>query len=203
MSELQGTGNNQKFDDRVDINAEISSLEALVLMGRSFRLLRDVKMLFAVKFLLGTIAIFPILLVPWLGKIIIDQVLLQKPFGETEVAFPPFMDPLLAIYAPMAPIEIMGSIVLLLAVLITLFGVIGGGAGVRMNFTQGQDNATQSEAALSSGGSTAGGLLGISEMMITIKLTQNIANRLRTQLLERLTRLSMQTLDDHRIGDSI
>ena len=72
-----------------------------------------------------------------------------------------------------------------------------------MNFTQGQDNATQSEAALSSGGSTAGGLLGISEMMITIKLTQNIANRLRTQLLERLTRLSMQTLDDHRIGDSI
>ena len=145
MNELERAGSNQRFDDRVDINTEISSLEALVLMGRCFRLLRDVKVLFAVKFLMGTIAIFPILLVPWLGKIIIDQVLLQKPFGETEVTFPPFMDPLLAIYAPMQPMEIMGSIVILLAVLITLFGVIGGGTGVRMNFTQGQDNATQSE----------------------------------------------------------
>ncbi len=203
MNELKRAGSNQRFDDRVDINTEISSLEALVLMGRCFRLLRDVKVLFAVKFLLGTIAIFPILLVPWLGKIIIDQVLLQKPFGETEVTFPPFMDPLLAIYAPMGPMEIMGSIVILLAVLITLFGVIGGGTGVRMNFTQGQDNATQSEAALSGGGSAAGGVLGISEMMVTIRLSQNIANRLRTCLFKQLTRLSMQTLDDHRIGDSI
>lgn len=203
MNERASADSNQRFDDRVDINTEISSLEALVLMGRSFRLLRDVKILFAVKFLLGTIAIFPILLVPWLGKIIIDQVLLQKPFGETEVTFPPFMDPLLAIYAPMGPMEIMGSIVVLLAVLITLFGVIGGGTGVRMNFTQGQDNATQSEAALSGGGSTAGGLLGITEMMVSIRLSQNIANRLRTCLFKQLTRLSMQTLDDHRIGDSI
>lgn len=203
MSELQPARSDQQFDDRVDIDVEISSAEALVLMGRSFKLLRDVKALFAAKFLMGTIAIFPILLVPWLGKIIIDQVLLQKPFGETEVAFPPFMDPLLAIYAPMTPGEIMGSIVVLLAVLIALFGVIGGGAGIRMGFTQGQDNATQSEAALSAGDSKAGGLLGISEMMVTIRLTQKIANQLRTRLFEKLTRLPMQTLDDHRIGDSV
>ena len=80
MNELKRAGSNQRFDDRVDINTEISSLEALVLMGRCFRLLRDVKVLFAVKFLLGTIAIFPILLVPWLGKIIIDQIKKKKPY---------------------------------------------------------------------------------------------------------------------------
>ena len=45
MNELERAGSNQRFDDRVDINTEISSLEALVLMGRCFRLLRDVKVL--------------------------------------------------------------------------------------------------------------------------------------------------------------
>ena len=76
MNELERAGSNQRFDDRVDINTEISSLEALVLMGRCYRLLRDVKVLFAVKFLLGTIAIFPILLT------------LRRPDQIGKIAFP-------------------------------------------------------------------------------------------------------------------
>ena len=34
-------------------------------------------------------------------------------------------------------------------------------------------------------------------------MTQRLANELRIQLMERLTRLEMTTLDDQRIGDSI
>jgi ABC-type multidrug transport system fused ATPase/permease subunit len=204
MSEaLSNNADKPLYDDRIDTDVEISSAESVTLMLRSFRLLEDVKHLFAAKFLMSLLSIFPVLLVPWIGKIIIDQVILQRPFGETNIAFPPFMEPLIALYTPMAPLEIMGSIVMLYVLLIGLFGVRGGGTQTGMVQTQGQDDATQSEAALSEGGSSAGGALGLAELMVSVRLTQRIANRLRTRLFEKLTRLPMLTLDDHRIGDSV
>ena len=51
--------------------------------------------------------------------------------------------------------------------------------------------------------SRSGGIWGVIETMINIRLTQRIANRLRTQLFDRLTRLPMLTLDEQRIGDSV
>jgi ABC-type multidrug transport system fused ATPase/permease subunit len=191
------------YDDRVDTETDISSAEALVLMGRSFRLLNTVRGLFFTKLILALLAVSPVLLVPWFGKIIVDQVLLQKSFGETEVLFPPFMDPFISLFSTMSPMEIMGAIVITYVVLIGLFGVRGGGTTVALTFNQGQDNATQSEAALSAGSSSAGGLLGLTEMLVTVRLTQSIANQLRTRLFDKLTRLPMLTLDDHRIGDSV
>ena len=81
------------FDDRVDTSTDISSLASLKLLGRSLNLLKDVKLLFAGKFVFAAVSMFPALVIPWVAKIIIDQVLLQKPFGTTDVRFPPFMDP--------------------------------------------------------------------------------------------------------------
>ncbi|MDK1021063.1 MAG: ABC transporter transmembrane domain-containing protein, partial [Candidatus Hydrogenedentes bacterium] len=53
------------------------------------------------------------------------------------------------------------------------------------------------------GGSEAGGLLGALNTLIHIRLNQRLANGFRTRLFERLARLPMKTLDDHRIGDSV
>ena len=68
---------------------------------------------------------------------------------------------------------------------------------------QGFDAATQSEQALSAGGSSANGIWGLIELLLTIRMTQRLANNLRSALMGRLSRLEMTTLDDQRIGDSI
>lgn len=205
MSEVEiATANPDKmmFDDRVDTTTDISSLAALRLLGRSLELLKDVKLLFAGKFVFAAVSMLPTLVIPWVAKIVIDQVLLQKPFGTTDVRFPPFMNPFIDFVGDMSPMEIMATIVIMYGLLLVLFGTRGPG-GTYVYLPQGQDSATQSEVALSQGNSTAGGIWGLSEMMINIRLTQHIANTLRTRLFERLTHLPMTTLDDHRIGDSV
>ena len=191
------------FDDRVDTSTDISSLASLKLLGRSLNLLKDVKLLFAGKFVFAAVSMFPALVIPWVAKIIIDQVLLQKPFGTTDVRFPPFMDPFIDLVGDMGPMGIMAAIVLMYGLLLVLFGTRGPGGGTYVYLPQGQDSATQSEATLSQGSSTAGGIWGLSEMMVNIRLTQRMANNVRTRLFERLTHLPMTTLDDHRIGDSV
>jgi len=190
-----------QFDDRLDVDTQISSGEALILLWRSLKLLKYTKGLFAGKFAFALLSIFPPLLLPWVGKVIVDQVLLQKSFGTTEVRFPPFMNPFLDYVSGMAPIEIMGTILMMYGVLLLIFGLRAGGTGVAL--TQGHDAATQSELALSAGGSQSGGFVGIIETMISIRLTQTIANRLRTVLFSKLAHLPMTTLDDTRIGDSV
>lgn len=189
------------FDDRVDVEPIITSIEALKIMGRSLALLGSVKGLFALKFLMAAVSLLPVLMVPWLGKIIVDQVLLQRPFGETEVRFPPFMEPFIRLVADMSPIDMMGVVVLLSCGLLVLFGTRG--PGTDFTVIQGQDSATQSEYALSAGSSSSGGIWGSIEALINVRLTQRIANRLRTRLFEKISRLSMTTLEDQRTGDSV
>jgi len=196
------TPGKKKFDDRVDTNPAISSGEALVLLGRALQLLNHVRQLFAAKSALALLAIFPPLVVPWIAKIIVDQVLLQKPFGTTDVRFPPFLDWFLGFISDKSPMEIMGTIVVMYAFLVILFG-LRAGAATSAFLTQGHDAATQSELALNAGGSKSGGIFGMIEMIVSIRLTQNIANTLRTTLFRKLARLPMTTLDDNRIGDSV
>jgi ATP-binding cassette, subfamily B, bacterial len=193
---------NAQFDDRIDVDTQISSVEALGLLWRSLKLLKYARGLFAAKFALALLSVFPPLLLPWVGKIIVDQVLLQKPFGTTDVRFPPFMNPLLDHFNGMGPLEIMLSIITMYCVLLLVFGLRAGGTGAGY-LAQGQDAATQSELALSAGSSQSGGFIGVIETLVNIRLTQSIANRLRTLLFHRLAHLPMTTLDDNRIGDSV
>ena len=44
---------------------------------------------------------------------------------------------------------------------------------------------------------------GAWQLLLTIRLSQQLANRLRTNLMGRLSRLEMTTLDDQRVGDSV
>lgn len=189
------------FDDRIDTDPHISNREAIRLIGRALGYVVTVKNLFAAKFGLALIALLPGFLTPWLGKILIDQVILQKPFNDAEVPFPPYFQPFVDWLRDMAPMEIMFTLTAIFLGMLFVFGRPNRGLGVKLE--PGYDSATQSEGKLSAGGSETGGLLGGIETLVNIRLTQRLANGFRTRLFARLTRLPMQTIDDHRIGDSV
>ena len=192
------------YDDRVDTDTVLTLSETLVLVSRSLGLISKVKSLFAYKVVFATVAILPAVIVPWLLKIVVDQVILQQPFDD-EVRFPPFMNPFLDLVQDLPPAGIMMSLTILYLVMLIIFGMraFPTEQAEREAFPAGHDAATQSEQALSAGGSKTNGLWGLIETLLTIRMTQRLANGLRTGLMGRLSRLEMTTLDDQRIGDSV
>ena len=205
MSEAPAT---PLYDDRIDTAANIGSGTALVLLWRSLKLLSSAKDLFIGKASLAILSIVPPLIIPWLVKIVVDQVILQQPFNTTGVRFPPFMDPVVVFLTGRAPLEIMVWIMLGFIILAIIFGtraagISSGGLTNTEMLPIGQDAATRSEQELSRGRSHSSGIVGVCETMIEVRLSQRVSNRLRTHLFEKLTHLPMTTLDDHRIGDSV
>jgi ABC-type multidrug transport system fused ATPase/permease subunit len=188
------------FDDRVDTHPEISNIDSLRILGRALGYIATVKGLFAAKFGLAAVALIPGLMTPWLAKVLIDQVVLQQPFNDVEVPFPPYFQPLVDFMGGMAPMEIMLTLSVIYVAMLIL---IGRGSGLGIKLEQGSDSATQSEGKLSAGNSEMHGVLGGLETLVHIRLTQKLSNLFRTRLFERLTRLPMRTIDDHRIGDSV
>jgi|TARA_B100000315_G_scaffold216331_1_gene216124 ABC-type multidrug transport system fused ATPase/permease subunit len=188
------------FDDRVDVESDINTIEALSIIGRCIKLITRAKGLFLAKFLLQLGLVFPVLLLPWMAKIVIDNVILQRPFGDTAVAYPPFMNPIVNFVDGKGPLEIMLTLTIIYAVMLV---TIGRSSKMYPELEQGRDAATQAENALSAGGSSGGGIWGVAEFMVNVRLTQTMANHLRTRLFDRLSRLPMTVLDDQRIGDSL
>ena len=193
-------GKNQ-FDDRIDTQPDVTTVEALGVIGRSVRLIGEAPGLFTAKMLLAFVAILPGLLLPWMGKILIDNAMLQEPFGTTEVNFPPFMDPILGVVQGRDPMGIALALLVIYFALLFLFGGRSGGTGAGL--LQGRDAATQAENQISAGGSEAGGVWGLLEFMVSVRLTQTLSNRLRSRLFDRLTHLPMTVLDDQRTGDGV
>lgn len=193
-------GKNQ-FDDRIDTQPDVTTVEALGVIGRSIRLIGEAPGLFAAKILMAFVAILPGLLLPWMGKILIDNAMLQRPFGTTEVNFPPFMNPILDVVQGRDPLGIALALLVIYFVLLFLFGGRSGGTGAGL--LQGRDAATQAENQISAGGSEAGGVWGLLEFMVSVRLTQTLSNRLRSRLFDRLTHLPMTVLDDQRTGDGV
>ncbi len=196
--------NAEHYDDRIDVDTDLTLADTFVLIGRSIGLLVKVKRIFAYKFIFATVALLPALILPWLLKIAVDQVILQQPM-DPSVRFPPFLDPFLNLIQGMTPNEIMIALTTLSLALLVLFGMraMPSIQTERGGLPEGHDAATQSEQALSAGGSQTSGIWGLLETLLTIRMTQKLANSLRTSLMGRLTRLEMTTLDDQRIGDSV
>ena len=190
-----------RFDDRVDTQPDVTTVEALGVIGRSIRLVAQAKGLFTAKILLALVTPIPGLLLPWIGKILIDNAILGKPFGTTEVDYPPFMGPILDAVEGQDPLGIAFVLMVVYSAMLILFGSRSGGTGAGL--LQGRDAATQAENMISAGGSRAGGAWGLAEFMVHVRLTQTLSNRLRARLFDRLTRLPMTVLDDQRAGDSV
>lgn len=190
-----------RFDDRLDTQPDIRTAAALAIIGRSVKLLAEVKWLFTLKALLQFVMIVPGLLLPWMAKIVVDNVMLRAPFGQTDVLYPPFMYPILKLVEERDPLGIMLTLTTLYFAMLLIAG--SRTEGTEAGLLEGRDAATQAENRLSAGGSDGGGLLGLVEFMAHVRLTQSIANRLRSRLFDRLTRLPMTVLDDQRTGDSV
>lgn len=194
-----------RYDDRIDVDTDLTLTETFNIIGRCLGFLRGVRTLFMLKFGFSMVSVLPPLAVPWIIKIIVDQVILQQPLNTSEIPFPPFMMPFIQSIEDLSPSSIMLSVMGLFLVTMVVFGMRANPATQAEveGMPQGYDAATQSEQALSAGGSNANGLWGLMELALTIRMTQRLANSLRVSLMGRFTRLEMTTLDDQRIGDSI
>ena len=201
LESIFGKGGRARYDDKVDIDTELSNKETFFLVGRAVGLLKPVKELFFAKFLLSTGMWVPGLLLPWIGKIIVDHVVGGKALDDVELRYPPFMDPILASLQGLGPMQIMMVLSILYVGLLFFIGTRAGGTGAYLY--EGSDAATQAENQISGGGSEAGGLWGLLEYWVNVRLTQRMVNFLRTDLFEGLTRLSLTTVQDQRIGDSM
>ncbi len=210
MSELTAKENNSllgeilgknQFDDRVDTQPDIKTSDALILIGRCLKLISEARVLFCAKFLLQAGLVFPALLLPWMAKIVVDGAILQRSLYDSEVVFPPFMNPILSLVEGRDPIGIMLTITVIYFLMLVTIGSRAG--GIKAGLLNGRDAATQAENAVSAGGSSGNGIWGIVEFMVHVRLTQTLANRLRSRLFDRLTRMPMTVLEDQRIGDSI
>ncbi|MCY3818061.1 MAG: ABC transporter ATP-binding protein [Gammaproteobacteria bacterium] len=188
-----------RFDDRLDTDTRITNLEVAGILWRALKLISAARGLFLSKMALGFVALIPGLYLTWLAKIIIDQVLLQQPFDQTEVPFPPHVAPFVDAIADLSPMGIMAAVTGFLFVLLILFGR----DETRAFFSQGEDSATQSENDISQGGSRTSGIVGLVETMVQVRISQRLTNRLRTELFRRMGRLPMTVLDNHRIGDAV
>lgn len=189
-----------RFDDRIDTHTRIGNLESARIIGRGFTYIAAAPRLFAVKLVLSLIAFVPTLYMQWLGKILVDQVLLQKPFDATAVVMPPHVQPFIDLVYDYSPFEILVALTILAVVFLLVFGTR---TNAWQDFSQGEDSATQSENAMNQGGSESASFLGFIDTLIHIRMSQRLTNHIRTSLYRRMAHLPMTTLDDHRIGDAI
>ena len=164
---------------------------------------------------------FRLLFIPWPLKIIVDHVILGKPVIEDGTGFPAYMAPIMEFLHPMSPDEIMFWMLMVGVVMVILIGMTpnrgtgrnasgsytGAAAGSLGNATaslaQGHDTATQTENASNSAGSEMGGILGILDFNVHLRLTQSLNHLLRTELADHIKSLPVTTLDEQRIGDSV
>lgn len=190
-----------QFDDHIDLEHEMTHTEAMIMVLRGAAYVREVWHLFLAKWAMGLAMVIPGLFIGWFWKIIADHVILRHPIVVEEVNFPPHMNWLLRMLEGKEPLEILIFIVIVYLIGLFLIGTRAGGTGAGL--FGGRDTASNAENQISSGGSGAGGIWGIVEWWVDIRLTQRFVNQLRRNLFGRLIRSPMTTIDDHRIGDSV
>lgn len=196
----QSSGQPALFDDRIDTSTRIGSFEAIRILRRAIRYISTEPALFWMKLVLALSGMLPVLYAQWLTKILVDQVILEKPFDETSVVMPPHVQPFVDFVYNFSPIEILIALTAFGLVLLLIFGTR---TYAWQDWAQGEDSATRSENAMNDGGSDSASVVGFFDTILQIRLSQRLTNNLRTLLYRRMTNLPMTTLDDHRIGDAI
>ena len=163
---------------------------------------------------------FRMLIVPWPAKVVVDHVILGDPIADA-AGFPPYLAPLVRLLSGMSAVEVMLWLVGLGVLMVIVFGVtINRGAGRMASgaatgtaagasgaasavLAQGHDTATQTENEANRAGSLMGGLLGMLDFKVNLRLTQSLNHVLRAQLAGHVKKLPLTTLEDQRIGDSV
>lgn len=200
---LSGFKAGERFDDRIDTGPEISHANALVVVWRGLKLIAYVPWLFTAKFAFNSAMIVPGLFLAWFGKIIADNVLLQEEVVAEGARFPPHMMPLIRFLEGMGPMEVMLTLTTIYVIGLVLIGTRGGEGGHSAGTFGGADPASNAENELSEGWTNSGGIVGLVEYWLSVRLNQRLGNALRTRLFARLTHSPMTTIDENRVGDSL
>ena len=198
---LSGFAAGERFDDRIDTGPEISNLVAVKLVWRGLKLLSHVKALFAIKFSFNATMLVPGLFLAWFGKIVTDHVLLQKELVAETARFPPHMKPLIGFLEGMSPIDIMVVLTTIYAIGLVLIGTRTDTQAAET--FRGSDPASNAENELSEGWSSSGGLVGLVDYWVAVRVSQRLGNALRTRLFARLTHSAITAIDEQRVGDSL
>lgn len=162
-----------------------------------------------------------ILLLPWPLKIVVDHVILGEPIAADGTGYPSYMEPILLFLSDKTSQEIMSWILVIGIMMVILIGMTpnrgagrketgrytGAAAGAlgapSAELAQGHDTATQTENASNAAHSEMGGLFGILEFNIHLRLSQSLNHLLRSELADHIKSLPITTLDEQRIGDSV
>ena len=206
----------------LDVHTDIAFRETLRIFWRVAMYFRLFKLRIAAKIGFVTVeSLFRLMIVPWPAKVIVDHVILGQPIAEDADGFPGYLAPLVLLLDGRSAVEMMAWIIALGIGMVIVFGVTpnrgagrlpsgeatGSAAGASGAATsvlaQGHDTATQTENEANRAGSLMGGLLGILEFKVNLRLTQSLNHLLRTQLAGHVQALPMTTLEDQRIGDSV
>jgi ABC-type multidrug transport system fused ATPase/permease subunit len=187
--------------------ARITTGETLRLLRRALRYTAPVRRQLAVKVAFTVASLVPLLLLPWPLKILVDHVIEAAPIATVRRPYPffvrPFTDRLIGASTDTILVwTIAAQAVLLL--LVGAFGTQGRDRSTANSFlAAGQDTATTTENESNAGFSLVGGLLGMIDVWWTMRLTQALNHRYRTQIFAHVLRLPMRTFDDARIGDTV
>ena len=201
---------------------EISASQTLKTFARLMTYFAFFKMRIAAKLSFITFEhTFRLLLVPWPLKIIVDHVILGEPVAADGTGFPSYMAPIMGFLSSKTAEEIMFWMLLIGVFMVILIGMTpnrgtgrnasgsytGAAAGslgnAKASLAEGQDTATQTENASNSAGSEMGGILGLLDFKIHLRLTQSLNHLVRTELADHIKSLPVTTLEDQRIGDSV
>jgi ABC-type multidrug transport system fused ATPase/permease subunit len=131
----------------LDRHTDPNFRETLRLVGRGLGYIRYFKVRFTLRAILFWLSLMSPLILPWPIKIVIDNVILRKPFGDG-TAFPPYFTPFIDFLDGRSPVEIMAWVAVLSASWVILFGAFGTGAAQAYTsgaLSEGHDTATQTE----------------------------------------------------------
>ncbi len=216
------TANQEQETQAQNKAADISATETLNVLARLATYLTRFKSRITAKLSFITVEhLFRLSLLPWPLKIIVDNVILGQSITEESSGYPVYMAPIVGFLRDKGPEEIMLWLLIAGVAMVILFGMTpnrGSGRNASGRYTgaaagslgaatavlaQGHDTATQTENQANSASSEMGGILGILDFKIHLRLSQSINHLLRTKLADHVKSLPMTTLDDQRIGDSV
>ena len=192
----------------LDRETDVSFRDAVRIIVRCWDYFRLFPGRIAVKFALSAMSIVvPLLLMPWPIKIIVDHVILAQPIARDDSGFPFYLEPFVFFLDGKTPVQMMLWVVLFSGALALLFGAFGQSKGAidaaDASMAEGQDTATQSENEANQAISKLGGLLGVFDLKLHMRLAQSLNHIVRSKLFESIKSLPMTQLDDQPIGDSV
>lgn len=190
----------------LDRDVDIGFADTFKVLARGFAFVRYFRWRFFTKWVTTLFALlYPVFVLPWGVKIVIDHVVLARPITGTD-GYPAWLHPAILFLQGMPAVEILGWLMATAIVLVVLVGAYGPGSAndtTEAGMPEGQDTATRQENLTHGGHSFAGGLWGYFEYKFNSRLTQSVNHLVRVKLFESIRSLPMTTLDNQRIGDSV